>query len=165
MAGPTTEGAGTVDRAALKSELEDVRVRYHALLASVSDAEWKRKSGNPAWTCGQLLYHLAWAAGFSPSEVENTKKGKGWNPPEFIANPMNVMLTRFGARRAKRDALGRKFDDAIAKMTAAVDAVGDDEWGKTARSFGRDLTVEKVFHEVGAHLAEHEADIRKGLAS
>lgn len=151
------------DRAAIRSELETTRDGFHALLTSLSDGDWKKKSANPAWTVGQLVYHLSFGAGFAVREVESAKKGKGFNPPAFVINPLNVMATRLGAMRATRESIVRKYDDATTQLIAALDTVQDGDWQRSSTNFGVTNTVEHVFHIPAEHLAEHAADIRKGL--
>ncbi len=43
------------DRGAIRNELNETRDKFNALLNSLSDAEWKVKSANPAWTVGQVM--------------------------------------------------------------------------------------------------------------
>ena len=45
--------------ATIFAELAATRQAYHALVASISEATWRRPSHNPAWTIGQVLDHMA----------------------------------------------------------------------------------------------------------
>lgn len=151
------------DRDAIRNELMDTRTAFHQLLDSLSPADWKRRSGNAAWTVGQLMWHLAWGAGFIPTGVENAKKGRGFNPPAFIADRLNVLATRWGSRKATPRTVAPKYDAAHAKILAALDGVQHDEWTKGARNFGEYMTIEALFHSVAEHLDEHGRDIRRAL--
>jgi hypothetical protein len=162
MQQPQTASA-VPDRAALRAELEATRAGFHELMDAVSDADWKTKSANPAWTVGQLIYHMAWAVGFMRGEVKSTMKGKGLNPPNFIINPLNVFNTKFGAMRASRASIARKYDAATADLVAMIDTIGDGDWQRSATTFGVTQTVEHIFHVPAEHLAEHSADIRTVL--
>jgi uncharacterized damage-inducible protein DinB len=150
-------------REAIRSELEATRSQYHELLNSLSDEDWNKKSGNPAWNVRQLMWHLAWAGGFTASGVESCRKGKGTNPPNFIADRANTLITRIGARGAKRETVGEKYDEAHKKVIASLEGVKDDEWQKGARVFNREMTIEKTFRDHVEHFKEHQADIKKGL--
>jgi uncharacterized damage-inducible protein DinB len=150
-------------REAIRTELEATRSQYHELLNSLSEEDWNKKSANPAWNVGQLMWHLAWAGGFTASGVESCRKGKGSNPPNWIADIANTWITRIGSRSAKREPVGTKYDEAHQKVIASLDGVQDDEWQKSARVFNRDMTIEKTFRDHVEHFKEHEADIRKGL--
>ena len=46
------DGGGS-PREEIRAELEATREAYHALLESLSEEDWKRASGNPAWTVGR----------------------------------------------------------------------------------------------------------------
>ena len=150
-------------REAIGAELESTRSQYHELLSSLSDEDWKKKSANPAWNVRQLMWHLAWAGGFTASGIEACRKGKGTNPPNWIADAANTWITRIGSRGANRQSLGEKYDAAHQKVLASLEGVQDDEWQKSARVFNRDMTIEKTFQDMTEHFKEHEADIKKGL--
>jgi len=150
-------------REAIRAELETTRSQYHELRNSLSVEDWKQKSGNPAWNVRQLMWHLAWAGGFTASGVESCRKGKGSNPPNWIADAANTWITRIGSRGATKKSVGEKYDAAHQKVVASLDTVQDDEWQKSARVFNREMTIEKTFRDHVDHFKEHEADINKGL--
>src|SRR5262245_50972311 len=51
----------------IRDELEETRRQFHALLGSLSDAEWDAPSRNSAWTNGQLVFHMLFAFMLIPS--------------------------------------------------------------------------------------------------
>ena len=51
------KSTGTKDT--LRSELEASRLAFHALLDSLSEADFKKKSLNPGWTNEEILFHIA----------------------------------------------------------------------------------------------------------
>jgi hypothetical protein len=148
---------------AIRAELEATRAQYHQLRDSLSEDDWKKKSGNPAWNVRQLMWHLAWANGFTAQGVESCRKGKGTNPPNWIADIGNTWMTRIGSRSATKQSVGEKYDESYAKVLAALEGVQDDEWQKGARVFNQDMTIESTFRSIPEHFEEHEADIKKGL--
>ena len=151
----------TPDRAALRAELERTRREFHDLLASTPECEWKQERGNESWNVGQLLYHIAYTVGFTADGVQRSRQGKGFNPPSFLTNLLNEWSTKWGARTATRESIGRRYDDAHAKIVAALDTVKEDEWQKGATFFGRFLTVEGQFCSVAEHFKEHAPQIRR----
>jgi len=154
------------DREAIRAELEATRHAYHALVNSVSPADWKKKTANPGWRVGQILWHLAWGAGYFPRGVDECRKGKSRNPPTWIMNPMNKLITRIGSRGATPQSVSSKYDAAHARILSCLDGVKDDEWSKGVKplgAFGVYKTIEMVFHSVTSHFREHEADIQQGL--
>lgn len=42
----------------IRSELESARASFHALLASLSEEDLRRRSLNPGWTNGEILAHI-----------------------------------------------------------------------------------------------------------
>jgi hypothetical protein len=153
----------TPDRQEIRVELETTRTAYHELLASLSGEDWKKKSDNPAWSVGQLMWHLGYGMEFFPKSVEYCRKGSGPNPPSFLVGPGNVLLTRFGSRGAKPESVAKKYDAGLDDLIACLDGVQDGEWTKSARIYGNDYTIESTFREVAVHFREHESDILRGL--
>ncbi len=153
----------TPDRKAIRAQLEQTGKGYHDLLNSLTAEDWKRRSGNRAWSVGQLMWHLAWGAGYFPRAIEQCRKGKASNPPPWIMHPANVLITRIGSRKATPQTVAEKYDVAHAAILACLDGVKDDEWSKGVRSFGQYITIESAFQRFRGHFEEHEADIRKGL--
>ena len=154
------------DREAIRAELESTRRAYHELVKSISHDDWTKKTANPGWRVGQILWHLAWGAGYFPRGVEECRKGKARNPPTWIMNPMNKLITRIGSRGATPQSVSSKYDAAHGRILACLDRVKDDEWSKGVKplgAFGAYKTIEMVFHSVTFHFREHEADILQGL--
>src|SRR5712692_7104475 len=143
------------DRAAIRADLEATRNAYDTLLGSLSEDDWKRKSANAAWRVGQLMWHTAWAAGYFPGSVDRCRKGKGMNPPMWLANPMNTVITRIGSRGATPKSVRAKYDAAHAALLECLDGVRDNDWQNGVKSFGSYNTVESTFHAVSEHFKEH----------
>jgi DinB superfamily len=152
-----------VDRNAIRVELEATRSRYHELLGSLSEEDWGKKSGNPSWNVRQLMWHLGRGMEFFSETVDQCRKGKAPNPPGFLIDIGNTLMTRFGSRGATKESVGAKYDEAHEKLLAELDGVRDDEWQKGVTAYGRQHTIESVFRSVTEHFQEHEADIKKGL--
>jgi hypothetical protein len=157
------ETASADRREAIRAELVATRDAYHELLNSLSPEDWKKKSGNPAWSVGQLMWHIAWGDGFAPRGVDDCKRGRGLNPPQFITDTVNMLITRLGAGRATPQSVAEKYDATHTAILAALDKVKEDEWDKGAKIFGEVHTVESVLRSPVTHFKEHEADILKGL--
>jgi hypothetical protein len=170
MIGSTTKDAGTKvpDRETIRVELEVTRRAYNELVMSIPEDEWKTKSANPEWRVGQLLWHLAWGAGYFPRGVHECRKGTARTPPAWITNPLNLLITKIGSRGATRQRVTEKYNSAHAAILTCLDGVQDNEWNmgvKPLGAFGQYKTVESVFHSVTLHFKEHEADVLKGLRS
>jgi len=154
------------DRESIRAELEATRQAYHELVNSISPDDWAKETANPGWRVGQILWHLAWGASFFPKGVEQCRQGKARNPPTWIMNPLNKLITRIGSRRATPQSILEKYDANHARIIACLDGARDDEWDKGVKplgAFGVYKTIESVFHSVTFHFREHEADVLAGL--
>jgi hypothetical protein len=151
------------NREAIRAELEETRTKYHELLDSLSDEDWKKKSANQAWSVGQLMWHLGRGMEFFSETVGYCRRGKAPNPPAFLINTGNVLLTRFGSRGATKQSVAEKYDAAHEKLVAMLDGVQDDEWQKGVTAYGTSHTIESTFRSPREHFEEHAADIKKGL--
>jgi uncharacterized protein (TIGR03083 family) len=158
--------ASVPDRQSIRAELKATRNAYHELVNSISPDDWTKETANPGWRVGQILWHLAWGASFFPKGVDECRKGKARNPPTWIINPLNKLITRIGSRGATPQSVLEKYDANHARILACLDGVRDDEWGKGVNplgAFGVYKTIESVFHSVTFHFREHEADVLAGL--
>lgn len=158
-----TEATAAVDRNALRTDIEAVRTEYLALLDSLSADDWKAKSANLAWTVGTLMWHMGRGTEFLSQAVAFCRKGKAPNPPQFLVNPVNSLLNRFGSRGATPEAARAKYEGGHTALLSLLDSVQDGEWAKGAKIYGSDYTIESVFRTARSHWDEHKADILKGL--
>jgi hypothetical protein len=152
------------DREAIRAELQSTRAAYHDLLDSISDDDWKKKkTGNKAWSVKQMMAHMASAPAYTAGSVNMVRRGKGFNPPSLIADRLNVLMTRWLARKATPDSVAEQYDEGHERLIELLDGVQDDEWSKGAKFFGQHQTIEQLFQSVPDHLQEHAPDVKRGL--
>jgi len=154
-----SNAAAAPDRGALRARLEATRSAVRELVASISDEQWRGKSGNRAWTCGQMATHLALNDNML-GLIEKARKGKGFNPPMFVVNIANVFMTRRSARNVTRESLLAGFDAGTSRLLGLLDQTTDDELRVGVKVLGEQTTVAGLFERLPAHLAEHEVDLR-----
>jgi hypothetical protein len=144
-----------------RAELAAMQAAVQQLLAAVSDADWRRRSANPAWTVGEVLAHLTWSLEQLPREVERARRGRGmYNLPPILLGPLNVLATRLYARRHTRQTIARRYDAAYAAALRTLEGVGDNEWRCGAPFWGEGFhDIEALFRAPARHLAEHAGDI------
>ncbi len=157
------EATTAVDRAAVRADIEAVRSEYNSLLDSLSADDWKTKTANPAWTVGNLMWHLGFGAEFFSQAIGYCRKGKGPNPPQFLIDPANRLITLFRSRGATPESVRTQYDKATNALLALLDGVKDDEWQKTTKIYGAAYTIESACRGPREHWDEHKADILKGL--
>jgi hypothetical protein len=164
-----SEGGDLSDE--IREELESTRQAYHALLGSLSDEAWKKVSGNPAWTVGQLMVHMSFAPRMLPADARLIRRG-GWMPklPAFLFNCSNVLMTRWAARKETVHTVGALYDVAHDKALGVLETIQDEEW-----NLGREypdwdpllsgyVTLERLFRYLAIHFDVHQEQLRQGLA-
>lgn len=155
----------------IRAELDATRQAYRGLLASLSDEDWPKPSGNPAWTVGQLMVHMTFAPRMLSADVKLIRRG-GWMPklPAFLFNWSNVLMTRWSARKESVHTVGALYDAAHDNALRVLETIQDEEW-----SLGREypdwdpmlsgyVTLERLFRYLAIHFKAHEEQVRQGLA-
>ena len=79
-----TMTAAAPDKTTLRAEMEAMLANYKELVGQIGDANWKRATGIPAWTCGQLAWHLASSVPFLAGTVDAATQGKSRRSEEPV---------------------------------------------------------------------------------
>lgn len=159
-------GPGGNDTAwtSIRHELDQTRELFIELVRLTGDPHWNSRSGNPAWTRGQVLGHIVLIFGAIPWKMDRLRKGKGApKPPDFIFNPMNVLSTRIGTRKFRPENIVTAYDDAHTRALATLGGIEPHEWALSATFFGEHQDTAELFHYHTRHVREHEPDIRAGI--
>lgn len=124
----------------IRRELEVARTDFHTLLNALTEEGWYTQSANPAWTNGQLLFHITLGFGLVPALLpivtffgrrpsaysEKFAATLDWSTPLF--NRINAIGPLIGARIYGRNALGQKFDRVHGAIVKRLEATTDEEW-------------------------------------
>jgi hypothetical protein len=157
----------TPDRAVIHGAIEAMAPEFAALLGEIGDAGWKTKSALPAYTCGQLAWHLASGTAFLAGEIAKAKDGKALNPPAFLRPllyKMNELRVRVVSRKATAASVLADFDTAVRKLVGVLESFDDETLRLSATRMGETMTIAGMFQKPVEHLAEHAGHIRGGLA-
>lgn len=154
-----TQTPASVDRTALRAELEATRTAFHAFLNTLTTEQWHQPSPTNAWTMAEVVVHLTWALEQLPQEIASARHGKGmFNFPKWLGEPLSYWYTRWLARNATPTALGRRYDAAMTAVIQSLDEVQAGDWGLGAPFYGHGFyTIAELFHTPSVHLAEHTA--------
>ena len=157
----------------LRQEIEETKVRFHELLDFVPDEAFSLPSDNPAWTVGEVLYHMSIAPRNLGKDVKMIM-GQSWLyrlfpkiMPKALFNWGNKHLTRYGARQLSREFLARKYDEAHNLTIKALDSLDETDFTKHVEypdwdpMLSGDVTLERLFHYIKAHFESHDAQIRQ----
>ncbi len=81
-----------------------------------------------------------------------------FNIPKYLADPLSYWMTCWNARNATPEAIGRRYDAAMAAVVRTLDGVNESEWALGAQFYGHGVyTIADLFHTPADHLAEHAA--------
>jgi hypothetical protein len=162
----TLSTAPAVDRAAIRSELEAAHAAYRVLVAQITDETWGVKSGNAAFTCGQLAWHIASGVNFAAEIIEDARKGKSTSVPSFLmplGYKINEMRIRRRSRAATRDSVLADYEREQARLLSLLDSVTDDELAIVKTNYAITQSVREMFQIPIEHFAEHAPEIRSAL--
>jgi hypothetical protein len=158
--------AVTSDRAAIRRAIDGMSPEFAKLVEEIGDRGWQMKSGLPAYTCGQLAWHLASGTAFLAGEIAKAKDGKELNPPAIlrpVLYKMNEWRVRVVSRKATAGSVRADFDTAVQKLVAVLESMDDDALRLSATRMGETMTIAEMFQKSVEHLAEHAGQIRAGL--
>lgn len=160
----------------IATEIEETHLRFHQLLATIPDDAFHHPSNNPAWTIGELLYHMSIAPRFMVADVKLILKRPFLLKllpkifPEALFHWLNARLTRFGARNLSRQFLADEYDDAHARILQTFLTLDEADLHKSVRYpnwdplLAGDITIAYLFGYIKRHFDSHAADIQTILA-
>jgi len=162
-------------RERLRREIEDTRLAFHRLLESVPDKAFSLPSANPAWTVGQVLYHMSLAPRFMVLDVQMIG-GRRWLYrivprifPKRLFDWLNARLTRLGAGKSSREFLAAEYDRASATILKVLESLSAEEFNKHMPYPDWDplltgeVSMEYLFGYVKRHFDSHAGQIRQAL--
>jgi hypothetical protein len=156
----------TSDRVVIRAAIEAMSPEFATLMSEIGDGGWTTKSELPAYTCGQLAWHLAAGTAFLAGQIEKAKDGKALNPPAFV-RPILYKLSewrvRIVSRKATPPSVLADFDAGARKLLAVLESFDDETLRLSATRMGETMTIADMFQKPVEHLAEHAGHIRAVL--
>jgi hypothetical protein len=160
------------------SQLTEARSEFHALLNSLSEQDFQRRSLNPGWTNGEILAHITF--GFIIINVllpmariwgifpKDSSKWFAWFL-NAVTGPFN-WINEFGARGQGKlftqIRIGKIYDRAFFSLLNKISFIKDDEWErgmyyptKWDSNFDEFMTLEKLFYYPIVHFHFHKKQI------
>lgn len=161
----------TATRIALRTEIELTREKFHRFLVTIPDPALKLPSKDRGWTNGEILYLIS----VSPRIIKSVlKKYMRENPrPSYfssiITGPLlqktGEVLIRSRAHHSTRWTIATEYDNTYALVLEVLDAVSDDDFGKTLTIPDIDpllqgeVTIETLFRYVKRHFDTYKKQI------
>lgn len=159
----------------LQTELVQTRDAFHALLAEVPDEAFSRPSDNPAWTIGEVLFHMSLAPRFMTTDLRIIIS-RPWMVkifaafvPKSLFDSLNAFLTRFWSRNLDRKFLADQYDRAHERAFKSLENLKEEDFQKSLDYPGYDpilsgeVTVEKLYRYMKLHFEAHASQIRERL--
>lgn len=164
VSGSAPSSMALPDRVALRAQLAETRAAYHALMESLTEEEWYRKTATTAWTVGEMMTHLADTLAGKPETIAHLRRGKNHlNPPpgfRWLAPGIGYLVVKYSARRQTRQTILARYDQAYSALMAVLDGIQDQEWNLGAYCYGEGYkTMFEVCQMVVSHFQEHAAQI------
>ena len=164
----------------IRNELETARAKFHAILDSFSEADFRQQSLNPGWTNGEILAHMTF--GFMIVDVllpmtrlwgklpRGTSKPFAWILNVFtgLFNWINALGARGQGKVLTQKRIGKIFDRVYFSLLKKINSIKDDEWErgmyyptKWDANFDKFMTLEKLFHYPVVHFNFHLKQIAR----
>jgi hypothetical protein len=163
---PETATASAADKATIRARLEQTHNGYRELISQIPDDKWNATSGNQAFTCGQLAWHVASGLDFGAGLIEAARKGKQTNVPSFLM-PIGYKLNEWQIKRksksATRESVLADYDRDHARLLSLLDRATDAELDIVKTNYGMTQSVREMFLGPVDHFAEHTPEIRSAL--
>jgi len=158
----------------LAQELETTRQNFHHLLDSIPEALYVHPSNNPAWTIGDVLYHITlgppairfeiWIIRYAPWIFRalnvTTSRIFNWGNALFANRP----------KRITRQRLFKAYEAGHAGLMSSLRRVREEDWGKSVvypavfvSELAGVVTVERLFRYVTLHFDVHKKQINGAL--
>ena len=167
-------------RRVFTAELAAAQAEFHAILASLSDEAWRKRSNNPGWTNGEIVFHMAIGFFLLPFLLPLIRLAgrlpRGATKP-FAAvlnlsttpfNWVNAFGPRIGGRLLRRRTLGNTYDRVIARTLRTIDRIRDDEWqrgmyypSRWDALFSDYMTLETLLRYPIVHLRFHTGQLSR----
>lgn len=155
----------------LIQDLEATRQNFHHLLDTVPEATYVHASDNPAWTVGDVLYHITLGPSFVRSEMWLLCRATWfW---QIVMNDVTARVFNWGnalfarhPKRITRQSLLKAYEAGHAGMVSSVKSLREKDFEKSVNypaSFVAELegavTAERLVRYLVAHCDIHAEQI------
>ncbi len=159
----------------LIAELESTRREYVRLVESIPMESYGLPSGNPAWTIGDILYHITLGPPAILTEIwmiRHTPWFLGTFLNNWTSRPFNwgnALFARYRVRITPR-LLIQAYERGHAGLVTSVQRMPEKDFDKSVRypeAFVTELagvvTVERLFRYIKKHFEIHASQIRERM--
>ena len=165
-----------IDCEQLRREMEATRLAFHRLLDSIPDEAFSLPSSNPAWTVGQVLYHMSIAPRMMVLDVKMISSQRWFFRlipalfPRRLFDWLNVRLTRYGSRKLSRQFLSDEYDRAHNSILKVFDSLGEADFTRSViypdwdPLLTGEVSMAFLFGYIKRHFDSHAIQVEAALA-
>ena len=157
----------------LEAQLDETHRRFVELVNSIPEENYALPTENPAWTVGDILFHITLGPRALALEIWMLTHAPGLfglvmrNFPSRFFNSVNAWFGRGRSPRVSRQGLLRAYGKAHTAIKSELRRTREEDLAKSVvypPDFVSDLkgevSVERLFRYVTGHFEEHEAALR-----
>ncbi len=162
-------------REELAQELESARLGFHHLLDSVPESAYSHPSDNPAWTIGDVLYHITLGPPAIRFEIWMLHRAS-WLM-HIALNPLTSRIFNWGnalfgrlPRRITRQRLLKAYENGHAGLISSLQRMDESDLRRSAlyppefvSELAGEVSIERLFRYVHGHFDVHAGQIRAAL--
>lgn len=158
----------------LEQELDETHRRFMDLVESIPESDYSLPTDNPAWTVGDILFHITLGPRALALEVWMTIHATGLynflmrHFPSRFFNSVNAWFGSGRSKRVSRQGLLKAYGRAHAVIKYRLRRAQEEDLGKVAvyppdyvSDLKGEVSVERLFRYVTGHFEEHERALRR----
>lgn len=159
----------------LEQQLDETYRRFTALVESIPEADYNLPTGNPAWTVGDILFHITLGPQAIALEVWMIVYARGLfgfvmrNFPSRLFNSVNAWFGRGRSQRVSRQGLLKAYGKAHTVIKSRLRRTREEDLVKSVvyppdfvSDLAGEVTPERLFRFVTGHFEEHERALKIG---
>ena len=157
----------------IEHNLDETHRRFIELIESIPESEYSLPTDNPAWTVGDILFHITLGPRALALEVWMTIYANGLynfvmrHFPSRLFNSVNAWFGSGRSKRISRQGLLKAYGKAHAVIKSRLRRTREEDLVKVAiypldyvSDLKGEVSVERLFSYVTGHFEEHEAALR-----
>ena len=157
----------------LAQELQDTHKKFLALLESIPESDYSLPTDNPAWTVGDILYHVTLGPRALSLEVWMIVHARGLFQlgmkyfPSKLFNWVNAIFARRG-KRINRQMLIKAYEAGHAGIRSRLRRTREADLQKSVvypaefvSELAGKVTVERLFRYVKGHFEVHSRQLKR----
>lgn len=158
----------------LEQQLDETHRRFIALVESIPEANYSLPTDNPAWTVGDILFHITLGPRALALEIWLTIHARGaynfamQHFPSRVFNSVNAWFGQGRSERVSRQSLLKAYGQAHAVIKSRLRRTREEDLVKSVvypADFVSDLagevTPERLFRYVTGHFEAHQKAISR----